>query len=108
VAAEVHTLNDAAVIRAGEAKGHDLWIDGQFCADVERMATELGDKGVKARFGHPDMCSDALGSFLGRWKGFKLGDDGVVRGALHLSSTAAESPRGDLRKYIEEMAAKEP
>ena len=24
VAAEVHTLNDAAVIRAGEAKGHDL------------------------------------------------------------------------------------
>jgi hypothetical protein len=31
-----------------------------------------------------------------------------LRGNLHLSSTAAESPKGDLRNYIEQMAAKEP
>jgi hypothetical protein len=54
------------------------------------------------------MCSDALGTFLGRWKGLATGADGVVRGVLHLSSTAAESPKGDLRNYVEQMAAKEP
>jgi hypothetical protein len=41
-------------------------------------------------------------------KGTEVGSDGVVRGALHLSSTAAESPKGDLRNYVEQMAAKEP
>lgn len=108
VNADQHALADAAVIRCGEAKGHDMWIDSQFCADVARIAGETADKGVKARFGHPDMCSDALGTFLGRWKGLSTGADGVVRGTLHLSSTAAESPKGDLRNYVEQMAAKEP
>jgi hypothetical protein len=54
------------------------------------------------------MCSDALGTFLGRWKGLRADPDGVTRGNLHLSSTAAESPKGDLRNYVEQMAAKEP
>lgn len=105
---ELHTLQDAAVIRCGEARGHDLWVDSVMCGQVMTHGNALGDKGVKARFGHPDMCADALGTFLGRWKNLKAGADGIVRGDLHLSSTAAESPKGDLRNYIEQMAAKEP
>jgi len=105
---EKHTLRDAAVIRPGEALGHDLWIDAEFCAAVATLGNGTGDKGLKARFGHPNMCSEALGTFLGRWKGLKRGEDGRVAGDLFLSSTAAESPKGDLRKYVEEMAAKEP
>jgi len=105
---EQHSLSDAAVIRRGEALGHGLWIDSAFCSDVATHLTELGTKGLKARFGHPDMCSAALGTFLGRWKSGHTDDDGVVRATLHLSSTAAESPKGDLRNYVEEMAAKEP
>lgn len=108
VSAEQHSLNDAAVIRAGEARGHQLWIDGEFCTSVAQKAALAADKGLKARFGHPDMCSDALGTFLGRWKGLRADPDAVVRGSLHLSSTAAESPKGDLRNYVEQMAAKEP
>jgi len=108
VNAEQHALEDAAVIRAGEAKGHDLWIDKDFCSAVALAAGASADKGIKARFGHPDMCADALGTFLGRWKGLRADADGVVRGTLHLSSTAAESPKGDLRNYVEQMAAKEP
>jgi hypothetical protein len=108
VAADQHTLNDAAVIQCGEAKGHGMWIDSQFCADVAQAAGANGEKGLKARFGHPDMCSDALGTFLGRWKSLRADADGIVRGSLHLSSTAAESPKGDLRNYVEQMAAKEP
>lgn len=108
VAAEQHTLKDAAVIRCGEARGHEMWVDPVMCEQVMTRGNELADKGVKARFGHPDMCSDALGTFLGRWKNFRAGDDGIVRGDLFLSATAAESPKGDLRNYVEQMAAKEP
>jgi hypothetical protein len=110
VDAAQHTLKDACVIRPGEAKGHRIWIDQEFCASVVAMAGQgkNATSGLKARFGHPNMCSEALGTFLGRWKGLRLRDDGAVIGDLHLSSTATESPKGDLRKYVEELAAKEP
>lgn len=108
VAQEQHALNDAAVIRCGEARGHEIWVDPVMCEQVMTRGNELAEKGVKARFGHPDMCSDALGTFLGRWKNFRAGEDGIVRGDLFLSATAAESPKGDLRNYVEQMAAKEP
>lgn len=110
VDAEKHVLSDAVVIRPGEAKGHDLWIDGEFCASVAAASADgkFSTAGIKARFGHPNMCGEALGTFLGRWKNLRMLDDGAIIGDLYLSSTAAESPRGDLRKYVEEMAAKEP
>ena len=109
VDADKHTLKDAVLIRPGEAMGHGVWIDSAFCADIAARGAKSGDKGLKARFGHPNMCSEALGTFLGRWKGTRLEtESNRVIGELHLSSTAAESPKGDLRKYVEEMAAKEP
>ncbi len=110
VDADKHVLTDAVVIQPGEAKGHGLWIDRDFCASVVGAAGvgKFATAGVKARFGHPNMCSDAMGTFLGRWKNLRNREDGAVIGDLYLSSTAAESPRGDLRKYVEEMAAKEP
>lgn len=103
-----HTLEMASVIQVGEAKGHGLWIDSEFCNSVVVQSTLLAEKGVKARFGHPDMCSDALGTFIGKWKQLTVAEDGVVKGNLYLSSTASDSPRGDLRKYVEEMANQEP
>jgi len=110
VDAEKHTLHQAVLIRPGEALGHGMWIDAEFCRAVAAMSAEgkSAQAGLKARFGHPNMCSDALGTFLGRWKGIAVDEAGFVRGDLHLSSTAAESPKGDLRKYVEELAAKEP
>jgi len=110
VDAEKHTLSGAVLIRPGEALGHGVWIDKVFCQAVAAMsaAGKSAQAGLKARFGHPNMCSDALGTFLGRWKGVTVDEYGFVRGDLHLSSTASESPNGDLRKYVEEMAAKEP
>jgi hypothetical protein len=108
VKAETHSLENANVIQVGEAKGHGIWIDEIFVASVVEAGNATAEKGLKARFGHPDMCSDALGTFLGKWKNFSIGSDGIAKGTLFLSSTASESPKGDLRKYIEEMATKEP
>lgn len=104
-----HELTGASVIRPGEALGHGMWIDAEMCAQVVTLASGGKESGLKARFGHPNMCNDALGTFLGRWKNLRaVPESGGVIGDLFLSSTAAESPKGDLRKYIEEMAAKEP
>lgn len=103
-----HTLKDAVMVRPGEARGHGMWIDSDFCKSVSEMANAGKAAGLKARFGHPNMCSEALGTFLGRWTNVRQLEDGRVVGDLHLSSTAAESPKGDLRKYVEELAAKEP
>jgi hypothetical protein len=108
VDAGAHTLAQAVMIRPGEALGHGMWVDKEMCSQVHASAAGVGDAGIKARFGHPNMCSDSLGSFLGRWKNVTVDESGFVRGDLHLSSTAAKSPKGDLRQYIEEMAAKEP
>lgn len=110
VDADKHTLHGAVMIRPGEAMGHGVWIDHEFCQAVAAMSAngKSAQAGLKARFGHPNMCSDALGTFLGRWKNVAADDKGFVRGDLHLSSTASESPKGDLRKYVEELAAKEP
>ena len=110
VDAEKHTLHGAVLIRPGEALGHGMWIDKEFCQAVAALSAngKSAMSGLKARFGHPNMCSDALGTFLGRWKNITVDEQGFVRGDLFLSSTASESPKGDLRKYVEEMAAKEP
>lgn len=110
VDADKHTLHGAVLIRPGEALGYGMWIDKEFCQTVAAMSAngKSAQAGLKARFGHPNMCSDALGTFLGRWKNVVADENGFVRGDLHLSSTASESPKGDLRKYVEEMAAKEP
>lgn len=105
---EKHVLQSAVLIRPGEARGHGVWIDQAFCMDIATRGEQAASKGLKARFGHPNMCGEALGTFLGRWKGVKMSEDGRVVGDLHLSSTAAESPKGDLRNYVEQLAAKEP
>lgn len=96
----------AKIIEIGEAKGHGLFIDSEF---IERV-TELGNEfsqGVKARFGHPNMCSTALGTFLGRWKGLYRDND-TIRGNLFLSNTAKETPHGDLHQYVLNLAEDEP
>lgn len=96
-------LHNVQVNLMGEAKGHGVWLGEDFIDGV----VEQGNKaslGVKVRFGHPAMCSDALGTFLGRAKNFTKQDvtraDGsVVKGAfadIHLAEEAKDAPSGDL------------
>ena len=124
VDANVHTLFGVVIVRQGEAKGHDLWIDADFVASVAKSAETMQQRGVKSRFGHPNMCSNALGTFIGRLKNFSVstrGEQSSFRGGptnengiaqctadLFISSAASESPNGDLRAYIEKMAAENP
>ena len=98
-------IHGVAVATAGEAKGHGVYLEQSFINDVAAHGNSKA-KGLKARFGHPNMSSSAIGTYIGRYKNFKV-DQSVVRADLHLSESAKKAPQGDLYSYILEMADKE-
>lgn len=72
--------------------------------------------GLRSHFTHADLSSDGLGKFLGRARGFTLGEtvngDGktvkAVRGDLHFDDTAFKTPNGDLATYVMDLAESDP
>lgn len=95
-------LRKVAVNTEGPALGHGVEVDSDFVAKV----TELGNgwkTGLKARFGHPRMSSEALGTYLGRFKNFRTEErngKAISFADLHLDESAKDAPGGDLHKYI--------
>ena len=78
----------------------------------ERFLNELKDKGeergyIKARFGHPTMCNNSLGSYIGRYKNFKVEDEKLF-GDLYLDDitkdTNVEGRGITMYDYIMRMA----
>src|SRR5579859_1646018 len=78
-------------------------------------------KGLKARFTHPSLSEDGLGTFLGRYYDPRLDtitrttEDGkteqalAVRADLYLDPVAFSSPtHGDLGTYVMDLAANDP
>jgi hypothetical protein len=56
------------------------------------------------------MCSTALGTFIGRFKNFRIeeGSADQVKADLFLSNSAKETPHGNLHDYVIKMAREEP
>ncbi|OQA54490.1 MAG: hypothetical protein BWY42_01688 [Candidatus Omnitrophica bacterium ADurb.Bin277] len=83
---------------------------GEFDDIALDSIVEFGNKakaGIKSRFGHPNMSSTALGTFLGRAKNFRRDGD-IVRADLHIDKTAHETPDGDLAGYVMNLAESDP
>ncbi|MFH0817065.1 MAG: hypothetical protein V1909_00350 [Candidatus Micrarchaeota archaeon] len=83
---------------------------GEFDDAALDRVVDLGNKsrvGIKSRFGHPNMSSTALGTFLGRVKNFKRDGD-IVRADLHIDKTAHSTPDGDLASYVTNLAESDP
>lgn len=103
-------IHGITVARAGLAKGHNVKLDRKFLQQIVDQANSR-PQGVKARFGHPNACSTALGTYLGRFKNYSYhqipGSD-FVKADLHLDSTAKKAPSGNLFDYVLEMAEKNP
>ena len=100
-----------AVNTEGEALGHGVHLEESFVEDVTAHGN-YHKKGLKARFGHPNMSSSAVGTYVGRYKDFRTekteAGSAVSRADLHLAESAKKAPQGDLYSYVLEMAEKEP
>jgi hypothetical protein len=99
-------IKGVTIAREGVAKGHGVYLDSQFISDVARLGNEA-EKGIKVRFGHPNMTSDALGTYLGRFKNFRVSEKKVYAD-LHMDEIAKKSPKGDLYSYVFGMARSNP
>ena len=114
---EAEVLYGVQITLEGEAKGHGVWLDRAFCEAVAEQGNAMGDAGVKVRFGHPAMCSDALGTYLGRAKNFRVVDltrketgekSAGVLADIHIMPESHSAPSGDLGKWVLEAAANSP
>jgi hypothetical protein len=104
----IHIIKGVVIIQSGIDKVGDL-INEQFIKDIVEQGNAQGDAGIKSRFGHPAMCNDALGTYIGRFKNFSsiTDDDGLLKAVadLHLDPVCKQSPQGDLYTYVLSMAS---
>ena len=103
---ELGIIQGVTIVRIGPAKGHNGFVDRTFLLQIVDNAASK-PAGIKARFGHPNMCSQALGTYLGRFKNYSYSGD-LVKADLHLDDTAKSTPSGDLYSYVLDMAEKNP
>jgi len=99
-------IQGVTIARVGPAKGHGGFIDRTFLLQIVDNAASK-PAGIKARFGHPNMCSSALGTYLGRFKNYSYSSD-KVNADLFLDNTARNTPGGDLFTYVLDMAEQNP
>lgn len=116
---EKEILHGVRITLEGEALGHGIWLDREFCTAVAEQGNATGDVGLKVRYGHPAMCSDALGTELGRAKNFRVVDfkrtvDGSevtcagVIADVYLLQAAHSAPQGDIAAHVIAMAKEDP
>ena len=116
---EHETLTGVQITLEGEAKGHGVHLDREFCEAVAAQGNATGDVGLKVRYGHPSMCSDAIGTELARAKNFRVVDvertvDGQqvkcagVLADVYILKSAHAAPQGDIAKHVLAVAAEDP
>lgn len=117
---ENEVLHGVQITLEGEAKGHGIHLDREFCEAVAAAGNATGDVGLKVRYGHPAMCSDAIGTELGRAKNFEVrdiervtesGERVTVAGVfadVEILKSAHSAPQGDIAKHVLEVAAEDP
>jgi len=102
-------INGVVIIQEGKDKAGD-YFDRNFLDNIVRQGNSY-PQGIKSRFGHPNMCKDSLGSYLGRYKDFRIqttADGSVVKADLFLDPISKTSPDGDLYTYVMNMSQTNP
>ena len=86
-------IKNVVLCQVGEAKGHGVHVEQRFMDTVVESGSKF-EKGLKMRFGHPAMCEETFGSFVGNCKNLSS-HPGEARGDIHLSEVASDSPKFD-------------
>jgi len=101
---EAGILKNTCVAEFGDNK-NDSYFDNTFLEALVEQGN--AGKGIKSRFGHPNMCSTSFGTFIGRYHNFRI-ENRNVYADLHLDETAKTTPNGNLFDYVLDMADKNP
>lgn len=88
-----------------KSEGRGEFDDKSLSQIVSLMAAKSA--GTKARFSHPSLSSDGIGTFLGRAKDPRLDND-RVRADLYLDASSFDTPNGNLGKYVLDLAESDP
>ena len=99
-------LHSVVVAQAGKVKSYFEEIDSETLSQIASLGNAK-ENGVKARFGHPNMCSSSFGTYIGRFKNYHIEGDAVLAD-LHLDEVCRSSPTGNLYDYILKMAKSNP
>jgi hypothetical protein len=102
-------IRKVQIVQQGHNK-NGSYFNPQFITDLVKGANEQ-TQGVKSRFGHPNMCSTTLGTFIGRYRDFSE-NEGKVYADLHLDpitkKTQVEGKGITMFEYIMDMATNNP
>lgn len=105
---EPNVIKGCSICTTGPALGHGVNLDKDFVREVFKQGEDMRI-GLKSRFGHPGMCSESLGTYLGRFRNFRLTDNGErLLADLHFAESARKSPHGDLAEYVKQLAIDDP
>ena len=107
VDAERGIIFGAKVIQLGAIKDDRPWLVDETTLSQVVQYINAPNKGLKARFTHPNLCDDGMGKYLGRWKNARLEGDAVVAD-LHLADSAKDTPAGNLFDYVLSLAQEAP
>lgn len=102
-------IRNVCIVEHGKNK-NGTYFNDDFLKDVTIKGNEQ-KQGVKSRFGHPNMCSSSLGSYLGRYKNFSQ-KNRAVYADLYLDpiskKTQVEGKGISMFDYVIEMAENNP
>ena len=102
---ENDTISNIVVAQYGKNKNASFF-DDKFLNDLVRKGNAQ-KQGVKSRFGHPNMCANSLGTYVGRYSNFRV-EDKKVFADLKLDpiskKTEVEGKGIKMYDYIMDMA----
>lgn len=102
-----HTIRGAKVIEFGDINDdRPFTVDSTTLSQVVQMINGP-NKGLKARWTHPNLCEDGMGKHLGYWQNARI-EGQAVTADLTISPTAFNSPMGDIGTYVLELAKDDP
>jgi len=106
-------LYDVVMVEEGPAKGHGVHLESEFVTDLVRYDQRtFGERGVKARFGHPGASDNTMGMQMGFFRNIRKREEGgkmQAIGDLHLLASADLSPeRKEMRAWVLSMAQEAP
>ena len=99
-------IHDVSMITVGEALGHEMWCDHVFLIQVAEAVQNYA-RGIKARFTHPGLSNDGVGTKLGKFFNARMEGDQVIAD-LHFQQAAHETPDGNLANYVMTLAEETP